>query len=188
MSKKNNLSKMMGLDVFLSAVKPKNKNIANFETSKPKIMPLLSWDIYSSYFFNINNQFKKEKDIREIVDLAEKFEWTTDLKVLLATEDFDALVVTDHHKKIMWVNDGFSDMTGYPKKYAIHKTPSFLQGKDTSEETKERIRQKIAAHLPFTDVIINYKKDNTPYKCQIKIIPLYGKDAIHYLAIEKEVA
>ena len=34
-------------------------------------------------------------------------------------------------------------MTGYSKKYALDKTPRFLQGEHTSLETKLRIKTKI---------------------------------------------
>jgi PAS domain S-box-containing protein len=187
---KNNLSKMMGLDLYLLAHEHKEKKKLDviIKPSKNKIMPLLSWDLYSSFFTNINIQLKKESDIKEVEKLALKFDWKTDLSHILAQEDFDALVITNHQKQIIWVNDGFSAMTGYPKNFAINKSPSFLQGKDTLEETKQRIRKKIALHTPFTDVIINYRKDKTPYKCQIKIIPLFAADTTYYIAIEKEVA
>ena len=78
-------------------------------------------------------------------------------------------------------------MTGYSKKYALHKTPSFLQGEATQGLTRNRIRKKLELLKPFTEVIVNYRKDNTPYKCEVKIIPLYKDKVTHFLAIEKKV-
>jgi hypothetical protein len=40
---------------------------------------------------------------------------------------------------------------------------------------------------PFTEVITNYRKDKTPYKCEVKIIPLYKEKVTHFLAIERKV-
>jgi len=187
---KNNLTKMMGLDIYLSSYpKQKNKKInLTFENASSQLMPLLSWDLYSTFYNNMSVLLKKDNDIQELEKLAHKFHWKVDINTILKEESFDALVITNHQKKIMWVNDGFTDMTGYPKTFAIDKTPSFLQGENTSAQVKDRIRRKIAKDLPFTDIIINYRKDKTPYKCQIKIIPIFGKDATYYLAIEKEVA
>ena len=78
-------------------------------------------------------------------------------------------------------------MTGYTKKYALNKTPNFLQGQNTLPETKKRIRGKLDELKPFAEIITNYKKDKTPYKCEVKIIPLYTDKVTHFLAIEKKV-
>tara|TARA_R110002012_G_scaffold321944_1_gene552570 strand:- start:11138 stop:11782 length:645 start_codon:yes stop_codon:yes gene_type:complete len=187
---KNNLTKMMGLDIYLSSYpEQKNKKVnLTIENSASQFMPLLSWDLYSTFYTNMSVLLKKDNDIQELEKLADKFKWKIDINSILKEESFDALVITDHQKKIMWVNEGFTHMTGYPKTFAIDKTPSFLQGKKTSVQVKDRIRRKIAKDIPFTDIIINYRKDKTPYKCQIKIIPIRSKDATYYLAIEKEVA
>ena len=78
-------------------------------------------------------------------------------------------------------------MTGYSKKFAINKTPNFLQGENTLKTTKKRIRTKLELLKPFTEVITNYRKDKTPYKCEVKIIPLYKEKVTHFLAIERKV-
>jgi len=77
-------------------------------------------------------------------------------------------------------------MTGYSKKFALNKTPNFLQGEATETETKKRIRTKLEHLKPFTEIIVNYRKDKTPYKCEVKIIPLYKDRVTHFLAIEKK--
>ena len=101
--------------------------------------------------------------------------------------DYEALIITDKNQNIIWVNDGFSKMTGYPKKEALNKTPKFLQGEKTSAETKKKIWQNILLDKPFKEVIINYKKDQTPYKCEVKILPLYNKQTTHYIAFERKI-
>ena len=55
------------------------------------------------------------------------------------------------------------------------------------DTTRKRIRTKLELLKPFTEVIVNYRKDNTPYKCEVKIIPLYKEKVTHFLAIEKKV-
>lgn len=186
---KHNLADMMCLDLYLSSLSEEQKKDIdlNIPESNAKIMPLLSWDIYSQNFYNEAERLKKENDIEEFTALAKKLNWQNDIESIFKDQAFDALVITNLEKQIVWVNNGFSDMTGYTKKHAINKTPAFLQGAETSAETKKRIREKILQNVPFTDVIINYKKDNTPYKCEIKIIPLYNSETTHFLALEREV-
>jgi hypothetical protein len=78
-------------------------------------------------------------------------------------------------------------MTGYTKKEAINRTPRFLQGENTSLKAKKNIKQQLKSNTPFKEVIINHKKDNSSYKCEVKIYPLYNKETTHYIAFEKQV-
>ena len=123
----------------------------------------------------------------EIKLFAQKAHWKNEIDGIFKDQDFEALIITDINQKILWVNNGFTEMTGYTKKYALNKTPNFLQGQNTLPETKKRIRGKLDELKPFAEIITNYKKDKTPYKCEVKIIPLYTDKVTHFLAIEKKV-
>jgi PAS domain S-box-containing protein len=118
---------------------------------------------------------------------AEKENWKNEIDAIFNDTDFEALIITDADQKILWVNDGFSEMTGYSKKYALNKKPYFLQGANTSAKSRKRIRTKLKSLQPFTEIITNYQKDNTPYECEVKIIPMFNEGITHYLAIEKKV-
>ena len=107
---------------------------------------------------------------------------------IIHKNDYEAIIATDLNRKIIWVYNGFSEMTGYSKRLALDKTPTFLQGEKTSSKTKERIRQKLKLNKPFKEVIINYKKDKTPYRCEVQIIPLYKDGTTHFMALEKQVS
>ncbi|MEN1785633.1 MAG: PAS domain-containing protein [Bacteroidota bacterium] len=109
---------------------------------------------------------------------------------VLQSTHYDALVVTDAKKNIVWSNNGFFEMTGYSRNYAIGKRPSFLQGKDTSETTKSEIRQLLKAKKRFSKTLLNYRKNGEPYWCHIDVIPLFKdkKTVTHFLAMEREKA
>ncbi|SFU45642.1 PAS domain S-box-containing protein [Pustulibacterium marinum] len=85
------------------------------------------------------------------------------------------------------MNHGFTDMIGYSKSEALHRTPKFLQGADTSAQTKKRIKDNLAQNKPCKEVLINYRKDQTPYHCEVHIIPLYNQQTTHFIAFEREV-
>jgi len=186
---KNNLSELMCLDIYSSSLSIEEYDKIKFQIkpSKSKYMSLLSWDIFSENYFKTLENLKIERDIKMVKSFAEKSKWKNKIDILFNNQDFDALIITDADQKIVWVNDGFTQMTGYTKTFAINKKPHFLQGIDTSQKTKKRIREKLKDLKPFTEIIINYRKDNTPYKCEVKIIPMYSDNVTHYLAIEKKV-
>ncbi|WP_298758407.1 PAS domain-containing protein [uncultured Psychroserpens sp.] len=187
---KNNLSNMMALDIYLSSLSKED-----FETVSSKIdydsskrLPLMSWDIYSDSLMLKRKKAQREHDILKVRSLAKKLNWQNDINAIFNEQQFEAILITDIDQKIIWVNQGFTAMTGYSKVDALNKTPHFLQGPETSNDSKERIRAKLNAITPFTEVIINYRKDKTPYKCEVKIFPIGNDEATHFIALERQVS
>lgn len=186
---KHKLDDMMCLDIYLSHLSEDDYKTVQpkIETQKPKAMPLLSWDMFMDAHHQRLLDAKKATELDQVLSFAKKFKWKNDLNLAFSEHDYEALIITDKDQNIIWVNEGFTTMTGYSKKFAINKTPRFLQGKNTSEATKKSVKDNIIKDEPFTAVITNYKKDNTPYKCEVKIIPLYNNNTTHFIAFEKQV-
>jgi len=186
---KFNLSEMSSLDIYLSSLTNEEyeKNKHKIETRHLKPMPLLSWDIFMNGYQGRIIEAKKRIELEKVRSFAKQFNWQNDIDRAFSENDYEALIITDKNQKIIWVNDGFTSMTGYSKSFALSKTPRFLQGTETSTETKNRIGKKIMLDQPFKEVIINHRKDNTPYTCEVKIFPLYNEETTHYIAFEKEV-
>nr|WP_297786030.1 PAS domain-containing protein [uncultured Allomuricauda sp.] len=107
---------------------------------------------------------------------------------ILKQENYDALVVTSWDQNIVWVNQGFTEMTGYNKKYALGKKPNFLQGADTSNRIKKQIKEGLQNNHRYNVSIVNYRKNGETYRCQIKILPLSDskQELSHFIALEKE--
>jgi len=157
------------------------------DTGKFKAMPLMSWDIFMTDYHGRIAEALKHVELTQVLSLAQKFNWKNNLEKAFEDNDYEALIITDKDQNIIWVNNGFTEMTGYPKTFALHKTPRFLQGEKTSKHTKSRIRQNIINDKPFREVIINHKKDGTPYKCEVHIMPLYNEETTHFIAFERQV-
>lgn len=81
------------------------------------------------------------------------------------------LILTDNKQLISWVIPEFTKMTGYPTRFALGKTPGFLQGSGTCPETRQRIREKLSVHEIIAETILNYLKNGEPYKCLVMIVP-----------------
>jgi len=186
---KNNLANMMCLDLFLADKNKQDYALLKEQLSPSKSikLPIISFDLFINYFTNQINNALRRKDINTLKEFANKFQWTNNLEEILNNQTFDAIVLTNKKQEIIWVNDGFKKMTGFDKNYALKKTPSFLQGLNTSKETKEKIKSKIATNKPFKEIVLNYKKDKTQYKCEINIFPLHHKDTTHFIALERAV-
>ncbi len=156
--------------------------------SKKNFLPLASFDIHLENYQSLINEFRRNNDISHIKSILDD-SWTTDLTKKVFKEDYDAIVLTDKNQKILWVSDGFRDMTGYSKKYAVGKKPSFLQGEETSKSIKSQIRKELFYNHTFSGSILNYRKNGEPYLCQISIFPIYdAKERLdNFIAFEKEI-
>jgi PAS domain S-box-containing protein len=187
---KYNIGGMNALDIYLSnlSVREYEEVKICIQDYKPKIMPLLSWDTFKNSYSKRIVQGTKDNELNKVLSFAKKFNWKNDFFSVLSENDYEALIITDINQNIVWVNDGFTTMTGYSKKFAINKTPNFLQGKETSKEVKKRIGNKLSLKKPFQEIIINHRKDDSTYKCEIKIFPLYNNEITHYIALERQVS
>lgn len=98
-----------------------------------------------------------------------------------------AIILTDARRKIIWVNDGFTNITGYTLTEVIGKSPGrLLQGPNTEREAVNRIRKHLASQVPFKDEIINYRKNGEEYVCRLVIHPIFNnqQELTNYIAFE----
>ena len=186
---KNNLVNMMCLDFFISSQDEQDYSTTkNLITPSNEIQtPIISFDFYINSFTTEVNKLNRKRDINSIKEFSNKFQWNDNLDEIFKGVAFETIVLTNEKQEILWVNDGFKEMTGYTKTFALKKTPSFLQGKNTCAVTRKRIRNKILANEPFKEIVLNYKKDKTPYKCEINVFPLSHKNTTHYIALERAI-
>lgn len=89
---------------------------------------------------------------------------------------------------IIYVNDRFVDLTGYPREEVFGENCRFLQGPETDEATVDRIREALDAEEPVSVVIRNYRKDGTPFWNQLDISPVWTDGEVtHYFGFQKDV-
>ncbi|MEY8860957.1 PAS domain-containing protein [Tenacibaculum singaporense] len=184
---KNSFDKMMSLDIYISNLDKEEytKITDDLKPISKKSVNLLSWGIQDLF-----TEKELYSDLKLIKTFSKNFNWKNNITSIIKENDYESLVLTDLQKKIIWVSDGFTKMTGYEKEFALNRTPRFLQGEKTKETTRKRIQSKLLKGKPFKDVIINYRKDKSTYKCELYIIPLQNNDSseiTHFLALEKEV-
>ena len=82
--------------------------------------------------------------------------------------DYDSILITELDldrpgPTIVYVNEGFTHMTGYTKEEVIGKTPRILQGPKTDRAILERLKRRLIEGQAFFGHTINYRKDGTEF-------------------------
>ncbi len=86
-----------------------------------------------------------------------------------------AVILTDAQKKILWVNDTFSIITGYSSAEAIGRVPGkILQGPESELEAIKRMKKALEDQVPIKDQITNYRKNGEIYPCRLVIYPVFN--------------
>lgn len=81
-----------------------------------------------------------------------------------------------YENPIVLVSPGFVEVTGYPTKAILGRNCRFLQGPGTAPESIQRIRDALNAGRSCTELLLNYRRDGTPFFCLLSIIPLRDRD------------
>jgi PAS domain S-box-containing protein len=188
---KDNINDMMALDIYLSGLSREKYTAVNEQVHRHpgNNFPLQSWDVSGLAYDKRIVTAAIQKDTLKLQQLTKRYKWAQSPDVLLE-QSYEALIVTDAALTILWVNPGFTAMTGYSAKYAAGKKPNFLQGANTSVTTRAQIREQLQRGTPFKAVVHNYRKNREEYLCEVQIYPLRGKDntTTHFIALEKEIA
>ena len=75
---------------------------------------------------------------------------------------------------LIYVNNAFTEITGYSKDLAVGYNCRFLQGPETSAEEVCAIRDAIQAGLPYAGELINYRQDGTRFWNRLTLYPIVG--------------
>ncbi len=87
-----------------------------------------------------------------------------------------AVILTDAQRKILWVNEDFTEITGYTLTEVVGKKPSLLQGPGTEQEAINRIRRSLQHKIAFREEITNYRKNGESYLCKLVIHPVFNRE------------
>src|SRR5690554_126607 len=85
-------------------------------------------------------------------------------------------IVTDptNNDAILFVNQTFTDITGFNLKEIYNKNLMFLQGEKTNMDLIAQIDREIHAGRPINEELLFYKKDGTPFWNNLTIQPIHN--------------
>jgi PAS domain S-box-containing protein len=99
----------------------------------------------------------------------------------------EALVVTNAAGLLEWVNPAFTDMCGYTLDELRGRKPGhLLQGAGTDPAAVNRIREALRARRACRETLVNYHKDGSSYRADVRIMPVLDDDGQPLWFVAKE--
>jgi len=91
--------------------------------------------------------------------------------------------------EIVFVNQAWEQLTGFPRDEALGQTPRILQGPDTDRTAMAQLRAQLARTGHAAAEITNYRRDGTPFRMAWTVSPLRdGEGRVsHYVALQQDV-
>ncbi len=91
--------------------------------------------------------------------------------------------------EIVYVNQAFTNLTGYEASEAIGKSPRFLQGPDTSREELDKLKHAMIEREACQIEVVNYSKFGEPYWIEMSVVPILDADGscTHFISIQRDV-
>jgi len=90
---------------------------------------------------------------------------------------------------MIYVNEGFEEITGYSAEETVGRNCRFLQGPDTREEPVAAMRRAIDTEQPVAVELRNYRKDGTMFWNRVTIAPVENDDGevTHFIGFQEDI-
>jgi len=124
-------------------------------------------------------------------DIRERIRNETEMRKLSSAiaQTADAVMITDRQGSIEYVNPAFETMTGYKRADVLGARSNILKSGRQGETFYQRLWSTILAGEPFSDVLVNRRKDGSLYYEEKTITPL--KDAYgsitHFVSTGRDI-
>eukprot|EP00732_Lithocolla_globosa_P002964 Lithocolla_globosa_v1_NODE_2152_length_2134_cov_10.702690.p1 type:complete len:523 gc:universal NODE_2152_length_2134_cov_10.702690:1943-375(-) len=174
-------------DVFLLEDSPFRINVDDselrtvldsFQTNRitSSVMDGLLNEVLKVMFTNFYDEFAVDLKKRAAVAVAklQMLENSTSLNGL--ADCFSLADMRQPIQPLVAISGGFTAVTGYKRNEIINKNCRFLQGPDTTKQSVRSIRSAISSQKPTTQLLLNYRKDGTPFWNLLYLCPLFDEE------------
>ncbi len=135
-------------------------------------------------------QMSTVQDLRRLNDRLLKQKGQLRRLSVFAQQTDRAVIIADPHDRIEWVNQAFTNLTGYSEQDALGKSAgALLSGPETDIDTLKLVAESLTALRPFSFQLVNYRKDRSPYWTEVEVYPLFTDTGQHdgFLSIQQDV-
>ena len=89
----------------------------------------------------------------------------------------------------VYVNDQFTEMTGYPEASVLGRNCRFLQGEATRSEPVGELRAAVDAERPVSVELRNYRRDGTEFWNRVTVAPIENDagEVTNYVGFQEDV-
>ncbi|MCU7938747.1 MAG: response regulator [gamma proteobacterium symbiont of Bathyaustriella thionipta] len=126
-----------------------------------------------------------------ILDITERVQLETRLRKLAQAveQSPESVVITDIDGRIEYVNETFTNKTGYSLKEVIGQNPRILHSGKTPPENYEEMWKSLIQGKPWKGEFYNKTKDGTAFIEFAIVAPLRQPDGTitHYLAVKEDI-
>ena len=120
-----------------------------------------------------------EQDAERIAGAVLGLDNSTDPFVAAVRATRMPMIITDPRQDdnpVVFANDSFCQLTGYPRSEILGRNCRFLQGPETDPETTRRIHEAVKAVEPIEIDIRNYRKNGQPFWNRLLLAPVFDAD------------
>jgi PAS domain S-box-containing protein len=111
------------------------------------------------------------------------------LRAVAAAPPGITIVGNDPDLPVVYANDAFTEITGYPMGQVLGRNCRFLQGPDTDPRDVTTIRLALQKERDVSVVLRNYKSDGLPFWNEVSISPIRNRadQVTHYVGTQIDI-
>ncbi|WP_308388654.1 diguanylate cyclase [Acidithiobacillus sp. AMEEHan] len=102
----------------------------------------------------------------------------------------DSVVLTDTRRRVLYVNQSFTLMTGYKEEEICHKGLKILLGPETSLADLASLDMALRDGVAWSGKLLNYQRNGQTFWNQVSIVPVRNaaEELTHFLGILRDVS
>lgn len=166
------------------------KKAANYKSFDNRSLTLFTVFVQQIEAY-LSNMLAVKKN-KEQLELISKSELELKKLSLIATRTKSGVIISDKYGNIEWVNNSFTETTGYTLDEVKGKKPKdFLQTNDPlSENAKKELSLALWEKRAVEVIIQNKNKTGNIYYNQLEITPVFDEDKelLNFIAIQKDIS
>jgi PAS domain S-box-containing protein len=148
------------------------------------------FNVFMNQVMSIVSNRKKSEKIRDQINTISKSELELKKLSMIATKTRNGVVIADSEGRIEWVNQAFTNITGYsPDEVKGLKPKDFLQHPDVDVDVQKAIRQALDRKEGIEVTIENFTKQGASYFNNLQITPIFDENGVlaNFIAIQRDI-